>query len=253
MYSGFEADLPDSRAERVAMLEGIMISAATGGSHADPNYALLRTEFMNDPEIRDRLPHFVRKYRSLDAFWPYIKGERGTYAERRQVISEAFTPLIDYLEAPQRNPGDSLVSEALSEFSAAGVNEAWARALSRRSADPEGAITAARTLLETVCKHVLDDLGNTYSDKEDLPKLYGMVAKELNLAPNQHVEEPIKAILGGAMNLVNGLGTLRNRFSDSHGRGGKAPVKPSARHAALAVNMAGGLAAFIVETHKERS
>ena len=91
-----------------------------------------------------------------------------------------------------------------------------------------------------------------YTDKEDLPKLYGMVAQELNLAPSQHTEEPIKAILGGAMNLVNGLGTLRNRLSDSHGRGGKAPVKPAARHAALAVNSAGALAAFIVETHTER-
>ncbi|MFP3547641.1 abortive infection family protein, partial [Rhizobium sp. SIMBA_035] len=102
--------------------------------------------------------------------------------------------------------------------------------------DPEGAITAARTLLETVCKHVLDEVRTPYTDKEDLPKLYGMVAQKLNLAPSQHTEEPIKAILGGAMNLVNGLGTLRNRLSDSHGRGGKAPVKPAARHAALAVN-----------------
>ena len=38
----------------------------------------------------------------------------------------------------------------LTAFSADGVSEAWARALNRRSKDPEGAITAARTLLETV-------------------------------------------------------------------------------------------------------
>ena len=85
----------------------------------------------------------------------------------------------------------------MTAFSADGVSEAWARALNRRSTDPEGAITAARTLLETVCKHVLDEVGTPYTDKEDLPKLYGMVAQELNLAPSQHAEEPIKAILGG--------------------------------------------------------
>ena len=117
--------------------------------------------------------------------------------------------------------------------------------------DPEGAITVARTLLETVCKRVLDELDVTYGDKDDLPKLYAKVARELNLAPNQHVEEPIRAILGGAMNLVNGIGTLRNRFSDSHGRGGKLPVRPSPRHASLAVNTAGAVATFIVETHNE--
>lgn len=35
--------------------------------------------------------------------------------------------------------------------------------------------------------------------------------------------EPIEAILGGAMNLVNGIETLGNRLPDFHGRGGKLP------------------------------
>ena len=124
--------------------------------------------------------------------------------------------------------------------------------LARRTSDPEGAITLARTLLETVTKRILDEMGETYADKDDLPKLYSNAAKALNLAPSQHTEEPIKAILGGAMALVNGVGTLRNRLSDSHGRGGKLPVKPSPRHANLAVNTAGTIATFLVETHLER-
>ena len=79
-----------------------------------------------------------------------------------------------------------------------------------------------------------------------------MAAKALNLAPDHHSEESIKAILGSAMNLVNGIGTLRNRLSDSHGRGGKLPVKPSPRHASLAVNTAGAIAMFLVETHLDK-
>lgn len=63
--------------------------------------------------------------------------------------------------------------------------------------------------------------GGGYSEKDDLPKLYSLTAKALNLAPDRHTAEPIKAILGGAMTMVNGLGTLRNRLSDAHGRGGK--------------------------------
>jgi hypothetical protein len=106
-------------------------------------------------------------------------------------------------------------------------------------------------LLETVCKRILDDLKISYTNKEDLPKLYSLTASALNLAPDQHSEEAIKAILGGAMTVVNGIGTLRNRLGDSHGRGGK-PVRPAARHASLAVNMAGALATFLVETHIER-
>ncbi len=234
------------------MMEGILIAAATGGSPDNHIYEHLRREFMADPIIRDLLPQFVRTYRNLNAFWPYIKHEAGTYAERRQIISGAFTPLMDHLEGRDSAPGDKVASDALETFDADGVHAIWAKALARRNADPEGAITVARTLLETVTKRILDEVGETYTDKDDLPKLYASAAKALHLAPNQHTEEPIKAILGSAMNLVNGIGTLRNRLSDSHGRGGKLPVKPSSRHASLAVNTAGAIATFLIETFLER-
>jgi hypothetical protein len=244
------SDIPFSNIEKVAMLEGILIACATGGSADDHVYQHLRREFMAEAVIRDLLPHFVRSYRSLDAFWPFIKAEASTYADRRQIIGAAFTPLMDYLE--NSAPGDKLSSDLLETFDADGVHAVWAKAIGRRTTDPEGAITLARTLLETVTKRILDETGQSYSDRDDLPKLYASAASALNLAPNQHTQEPIKAILGGAMNLVNGIGTLRNRLSDSHGRGGKAPVKPSPRHASLAVNTAGAIATFLVETFLER-
>ena len=249
-----EDELPDSTLERAKMLESILIDAATGGRHEDEDhvYARLRRVFMDDPETKPLLPDFVRSYRSLSAFWPFIKNAAGTYAERRQLISAAFNPLIDQLEGLDRAPGDVIMSDALQAFDAEGVHSVWSKALARRTSDPEGAITLARTLLETVIKRILDDLGSAYTKKDDLPKLYGKVAKALNLAPNQHAEEPIKAILGGAINLVNGIGTLRNRLSDSHGRGGAFTVRPSPRHASLAVNTAGAVATFLVETHLER-
>lgn len=246
------SDLPSSTSEKVAVMEGVLIACATGGSADDYVYQHLRREFMAEPIIRDLLPRFVRTYRNLDSFWPFIKGEASTYAERRQIIGAAFTPLMDYLEDRSSAPGDKLASDLLETFDADGVHAVWAKAIGRRTTDPEGAITLARTLLETVTKRILDETGQSYSDKDDLPKLYTNAPNALNLAPTQHTEEPIRAILGGAMNLVNGIGTLRNRLSDSHGRGGKAPVKPSPRHASLAVNTAGAIATFLVETFLER-
>ena len=41
--------------------------------------------------------------------------------------------------------------------------------------------------------------------------------------------------------------TLRNRIGDAHGQG-RNPVRPAPRHAALAVNLAGSVATFLVET-----
>jgi Abortive infection C-terminus len=248
-----ESELPSSPAERATLMENLMTERATGGLGASTHvYEYLRREFMADPMTKELLPDFVRTSRTLDAFWPWIKNKAGSYADRRHLISEAFGPLADYLEGRNRAPGDQVVSTSLESFDADGVHAVWSKALERRKTDPEGAITVARTLLETVCKRILDQIpGASYTDKEDLPKLYAMAARALNLAPDQHSEEPIKAILGSAMTLVNGIGTLRNRLSDSHGRGGK-PVRPSPRHASLAVNLAGGVATFLVETFLAR-
>ena len=249
---GHENELPDSTIEQIKMMEGILVDAATGGSLVDDTYEHLRRELMNDHEIKSLLPDFVRTHRSLRAFWPFIKNEAATYAERRQIISAAFTPLVDILEGQNSAPVDSVTSDTLQLLDTEHVHAVWSKALSRRTNDPEGAITLARTLLETVTKRILDDLSLDYTNKDDLPKLYAKAAKVLNLAPDQHSEEPIKAILGSVMNLVNGIGTLRNRLSDSHGKGGSLPVRPSPRHASLAVNAAGAVATFLVETHREK-
>jgi hypothetical protein len=74
------------------------------------------------------------------------------------------------------------------------------RALARREVNPAGAITAARSLLESVCEHLLeDDRGvATYGPNDDLPKLYKLASERLNIAPSQHSEGAFKRILGGA-------------------------------------------------------
>lgn len=131
------------------------------------------------------------------------------------------------------------------------ISEAWDKARARRHEDPKGAITAARTLLESVCKHILDECGVEYGDNADLPKLYGLTSKELNIAPSQHTEEAFKKILGGAHSIVDGLANLRNRLGDAHGQG-KRPVKPLPRHAELAVNMAGSMASFLLATFEAK-
>ncbi|UKJ76701.1 abortive infection family protein [Azospirillum brasilense] len=76
-------------------------------------------------------------------------------------------------------------------------------------------------------------------------------SEHLQLAPDQHTEEVFKTILGNCQNVVNSLASIRNKLSDAHGRGRKA-VRPSARHAELAVNLAGTVATFLVSTWRAR-
>jgi hypothetical protein len=247
-------DEDESPLEKVQRLQGQLVSFATGGKFdgGDPVYRRLRRELLERGDIRNKIPDFVRRYRDLGQFWQFIKSKLRHYAERREFICDSFRPLVDYLEALDRSPGVQPISVTLEAFDPDTVHAAWQKALDRRITDPEGAITAARTLLESVCKHVLDDVGIDYPDDADLPKLWSMSAEALNLAPHQHQEKLFKTILGNCQSIVNSLGALRNKIGDAHGSG-RRPVKPRPRHAELAVNLAGTMAAFLIATLKERS
>lgn len=238
--------------ERAAFLQNLLISRATGGSPDDFEYQAVRKALLENRDVADLIPSFVRTCRDLSQFWAFIKRENGQYEGRRQIIWTAFSPLLEHLEGKSSKPSDAPISDGLKSFDSDSVHYVWTKALDRREIDPEGAITAARTLLETVCKHVLDDCRTPYSKNgADLPELYKLVSKELNLAPNLHSEEIFKQILGGVTSVVHGLGAMRNRLGDAHGQG-KAPVRPAPRHAQLAVNLAGSTALFIVETWATR-
>ena len=246
-------ELPEIRFDRALMLKSIIASRAEGGEISDWVYRLLRADFFDDPITQKLLPQFVGSNIDGKGLWSYLKGYHeggGAYAARRKHINEEFLPLLDYL-SDTGAPADAGVSAALSRYDADGVTVAWQKALDRRKSDPEGAITAARTLLEEVCKHILDDAGVTYEDKWDLPKLYSNTAKRMNFAPSQHTEETFKRILGGCHAIVESLGGLRNKISDAHG-GGRRKVRPSERHAALAVNLAGSMAMFLIETWQKQ-
>lgn len=251
-YDDYEEFLPENLAERAMILENIMILAATNGGFDENRYAELRRDFLAREELKSLVPSFIRTHRKLSTFRPYMQDQSPHWADRRRIIGEAFTPLQDFLEGKNVAPGDSVTSSTLETFDSDGVHTVWEKALTRRANDPEGAITSSRTLLETVIKRILDERACNYSDSDDLPKIYSNVSKSLSLAPDQHSDEAIKLILRGGVTVVNGIGTLRNKLSDSHGRGGKLPIRPTARHAALAVNMAGAIAMFLVETHNEK-
>nr|WP_172685192.1 abortive infection family protein [Methylobacterium oryzae] len=157
---------------------------------------------------------------------------------------------VQQIGPPGATPADDEISALVQRFDEAGIRDLWEKALQRRHSDPGGAITIARTYLEQTCKHILDEEGFAYPDDIDLPKLWTLCAKQINLAPNQHTEEAFKSILGSCQNVVNTLGTIRNRIGDSHGQRGK-PVRAKPRHAQLAVNLAGSMAMFLLATWEE--
>lgn len=238
--------------EKIESLQKLLVSHATGGKEDEDAYTRLRQAILSESALDALIPHFVRTCRSLGQFWQFIKNKYGTYAERRNYIWREFQPMLELLERGGLSASDPVVSKAIEKFDSPHVQEAWSKALERRLSDPEGAITMARTLLESVCKHILEEAKVSCEESPDLNKLYKQTAELLKIAPSQHTEPVFKQILGGCTSVVEGLGALRNRLSDSHGRG-KAGVKPAPRHAELAVNLAGTLSVYLIATWEARN
>lgn len=114
--------------------------------------------------------------------------------------------------------------------------------------DYSGAITSARSLVEGVCKEIILNITNTeIEEKDDLPKLFKKVQKHLNLdASNPKLEQPLKQVISGLSNIVNGLAAIRNSNGDAHSR----KYDVSLHHALLVVNSAKTVVTFLFDTYE---
>lgn len=120
--------------------------------------------------------------------------------------------------------------------------------------DHEGAITNARTLIESVCLYILEkSLTTKQNYNGDLIKLYKTVATTLNMSPSEYSDDNIKQILSGSFTIINGIAGLRNEHSDSHG---SSPLdlnyKIDESHAILAVNIAKSISEFLFMSFEKK-
>ncbi len=122
--------------------------------------------------------------------------------------------------------------------------------------DPELAIGTAKEFVETICKTILRECGETVPGTSDLPQLVRKVREKLDLLPQDIPEKAkgadvIKQVLSNLGNMVQGLAELRGLYGSGHGKDAKAKgLQP--RHARLAVGSASSLAVFLFETFQER-
>ena len=247
-----EPEIPDNLFECALFLRDNIIGLTTQGG-SETAYKLARKRLMEDPSSKRLLPAFVRfsvDAASVTSALSSVASGSGSWAIRRGHVTEAFKPLLSFLETGG-GAADATITTGLEVYDAPAVQTFWAKALERRTIDPDVAVTAASTLLEEVCKHIIEDSGAEWEAKWNIPKLYSEAAKVLKLAPSQHQEEVFKTILGNCQSVVQSIGSLRNKGGDAHAGGrSRVPFKP--RHAALTVNLAGSMALFLIETWQAR-
>ena len=126
------------------------------------------------------------------------------------------------------------------------VVDDWRAAQEEVQANPDGAITAACTLVETVCKHILGDMKETLPADQSIHHLYKAVTKKLNLDPADQAEAEMRKLCGGLATATQNIGAVRTKMGDAHGKAAHF-VEPVTSLARLAANSAGILATFLME------
>jgi hypothetical protein len=136
------------------------------------------------------------------------------------------------------------------------VNRDLERALASAETDPEDAVTSACSVVESVCRSVLIELGSPLPSKKDIQGLYQAVREPLGLTPDKDgvaddIASDVRTILGGLNSVVNGVGALRTHGGDAHGRErGYRRIDP--RIARLAIHSASTVSLLLVETWQKK-
>ena len=158
-------------------------------------------------------------------------------------------------------PGDSVAlgsaRKVTNALSAEYVMQQVNRMEEATESDPELAIGTAKEFVETICKTILDALGESFSRNASLLDLVKQVRAELQLLPENISDKAkgantVKRILSNLGTAAQGIAELRGLYGTGHGKtADSGGIQP--RHARLAVGAATTLGVFLFETYQERA
>jgi hypothetical protein len=122
----------------------------------------------------------------------------------------------------------------------------WVEANRRITTDPAGATTAARTLLETTLKTIIEERGEKPDASGEIGKLVKQTERVLRFQPKDRSAE--HQVFSGFASVLNGLASLSNEAGDRHGNIGGAAIDDPAI-AEMCVNACGTIALLFIELH----
>jgi hypothetical protein len=122
----------------------------------------------------------------------------------------------------------------------------WYTAYGRLAQSPAAAISAARTMLETVFKTILSERGQVPDASGDLGKLLKETQDALRFDRGANQEQ--HRILQGLANVINGVAGLSNAAGDRHGLINGVEIDDPAV-AGFTLNAAGSVGLFFIEMH----
>ena len=121
---------------------------------------------------------------------------------------------------------------------------------------PDFAFDLSKTLVESVCKTVLADIGQPADPNWDAPKLFRETTTRLNLLPRNHpnpakARNSVEKTIHGMLQTIHGLCELRNNYGmASHGRD-VFSTRLDLRQATLAAQAADTIVSFLYRIHRD--
>ncbi|WP_449288917.1 abortive infection family protein [Methyloligella solikamskensis] len=195
----------------------------------------------------------------LRKLWAYrgdMRGPQhiGTQEDMRD--QEKLFGLIQKIEAGTRAPVTTSLSGAAGILNLDTVSRDLQRALDSAKTDPEDAVTAACSTVESVCRSILVELGEPLPAKKDIKGLFNAVKKPLGLSPDRtdidpQITDDVRKVLGGLATVIEGVGALRTHGGDAHGRE-RGYTRIDQRIASLAIHAASTAALFLIETWQRK-
>jgi Abortive infection C-terminus len=171
-------------------------------------------------------------------------------------LEKQFFDLIGRIEVGVSPPVLSSLSGAAQVLNFDTVTRDLDRARASITTDPEDAVTAACSTVESVCRSILIELGLGLPEKKDIKGLFAAVRKPLGLATDRTDLDPliaddVRKILSGLATVVEGIGSLRTHGGDAHGRE-RGYTRIDRRVASLAIHSASTVALFLIETWQRK-
>lgn len=121
---------------------------------------------------------------------------------------------------------------------------------------PDFAFDLSKTLVESVCKTVLADIGQPAHPNWDAPKLLRETTNRLSLLPRNHpnparARDSVEKTIRGLLQTIQGLCELRNNYGmASHGRD-SFTARLDLRQATLAAQAADTIVSFLYRIHRD--
>jgi len=212
----------------------------------EPRFAELRKELLASSYLGQEARDFFTRHRSLQQFWDRTASQYSTYRERRAIVDSVFESTILRLEQGTASfvEVDQDVLHGLDMTEASNILAKAKRRLD--DGDIDGALTLTRTLLESVCKKILDSFGEPYSSGDTAQHL---CKRALSLVVPESVRgrEHFQHFTRSTLNIVEHISLYRAEQSDAHGTALEKEIDD--HQAAFALNLAGSTALFLIECY----